>query len=76
MKAYNHTTLIEQDRQQLHPMYHPSRTENAVMVEKGDGVWLYTTDGRKILDSMASLWNVNIGYGNRELAQVAYEQML
>ena len=76
MNAHTHASLIEQDRQQLHPMYHPSRTENAVMVEKGDGVWLYTTDGRKILDSMASLWNVNIGYGNRELAQVAYEQML
>ncbi len=73
---YNHTLLIENDKRQLHPMYHPSRTEYAAMVEKGDGVWLYTTDGRKILDSMASLWNVNIGYGNRELARVAYEQML
>ena len=76
MIANNHATLVQQDERQLHPMYHPSRTEKAVMVEKGDGVWLYTTDGRRILDSMASLWNVNIGYGNRELAQVAYEQML
>lgn len=76
MIANNHAVLVEQDERQLHPMYHPSRTEKAAMVEKGDGVWLYTTDGRKILDSMASLWNVNIGYGNRELAQVAYEQML
>ena len=76
MIANEYSALVQQDERQLHPMYHPSRTENAVMVEKGDGVWLYTTDGRKILDSMASLWNVNIGYGNRELAQVAYEQML
>ena len=72
----SYATLVEQDSRQLHPMYHPSRTENAAMVERGDGVWLYTTDGRKILDAMASLWNVNIGYGNRELARVAYEQML
>ena len=72
----NHATLIEQDRRQLHPLHHPSRIKNAAMVEKGDGVWLYTTDGKKILDAMASLWNVNIGYGNRELPQVAYEQML
>ncbi len=76
MIANDYAALVQQDERQLHPMYHPSRTENAVMVEKGDGVWLYTTDGRKILDSMASLWNVNIGYGNRELAQVAYDQML
>ncbi len=72
----NHAQLVEQDRRQLHPLHHPSRVENAAMVEKGDGVWLYTTDGKKILDAMASLWNVNIGYGNRELPQVAYEQML
>ena len=76
MIANSHAALVEQDSRQLHPMYHPTRTANAAMVERGDGVWLYTTDGRKILDSMASLWNVNIGYGNRELAQVAYEQML
>ena len=76
MSDYNHALLIEQDKRQLHPMYHPTRTDQAVMVEKGDGVWLHTTDGRKILDTMASLWNVNVGYGNRELPQVAYEQML
>ena len=76
MIANNHATLVEQDRQQLHPLHHPSRIANSAMVEKGDGVWLYTTDGKKILDAMASLWNVNIGYGNTELPKVAYEQML
>ena len=76
MSEYNHALLIEQDRHQLHPLHHPTRTEGAAMVERGDGVWLYTTDGREILDAMASLWNVNIGYGNKELPKVAYEQML
>ena len=76
MSTYNHAALVAQDRQQLHPLHHPSRIANSAMVEKGDGVWLYTTDGRKILDAMASLWNVNIGYGNTELPKVAYEQML
>ncbi len=76
MTASAHATLIEQDLRQLHPLHHPSRVQNAAMVERGEGVWLYTTDGKKILDAMASLWNVNIGYGNRELPKVAYEQML
>ncbi len=76
MSDTNHAMLIEQDRHQLHPLHHPTRTEGAAMVERGDGVWLYTTDGREILDAMASLWNVNIGYGNKEMPQVAYEQML
>ena len=76
MRAHNHQQLIEQDKRQLHPLHHPSRADDPAMVVRGDGVWLYTSDGKRILDAMAGLWNVNIGYGNRELPQVAYEQML
>ena len=65
-------SLLEQDRRQLHPLHHPSQTENPIIVEHAEGVWLYTTDGRKILDAMAGLWNVNVGYGRSELAQAAY----
>ncbi len=45
------------------------------MVERAEGVWLYTTDGQVVLDGMAGLWNVNAGYGREELAKTAYEQM-
>ena len=76
MSANHHATLIEQDRHQLHGLHHPSRLTDVAMIHQADGVWLYTTEGRKILDAMAGLWNVNIGYGNTELPQVAYEQML
>lgn len=69
------TTLLEQDQRQLHPLFHPSRHVNPLVVERGDRVYLETTDGRRILDAMAGLWNVNIGYGNPELPQVAAEQM-
>jgi len=76
MSETAHASLIERDTRQLHPLHHPSRTANTIMVTHGEGVWLHTSDGRKILDGMAGLWNVNIGYGNRELPKVAYEQML
>ncbi len=33
-------------------------------------------DGNEILDGMAGLWCVNVGYGREELARAAYEQML
>jgi len=33
-------------------------------------------DGNELLDGMAGLWCVNVGYGRRELAQAAYDQML
>jgi len=66
---------IEKDFKQLHPTYHPKSHINPLVVERGEGVWLYTTDGQKILDGMAGLWNVNAGYGREEIARVAYEQM-
>lgn len=68
-------TWLEKDKKQLHPVYHPKTHANALVIERGEGVWLYTVDGKKILDGMAGLWNVNVGYGREELAKVAYEQM-
>src|SRR5215510_12272150 len=69
------TTWIEKDKRQLHPVYHPKSHVNPLVIERGEGVWLYTVDGKKILDGMAGLWNVNVGYGNEELAKAAYDQM-
>ena len=46
------------------------------IIVKAEGCWLEDSEGHRILDGMAGLWNVNIGYGNRQLAQAAYEQML
>ena len=66
---------VAKDRRQLHPVYHPKSHTDPLVVERGEGVWLYTTDGQKILDGMAGLWNVAVGYGNEELARTAYEQM-
>jgi len=66
---------VERDRKQLHPVYHPKSHLNPLVVERGEGVWLYTVDGQKILDGMAGLWNVNAGYGREELARAAYDQM-
>jgi putrescine---pyruvate transaminase len=69
------TEWIAKDRNQLHPTYHPKLHANPLVVERGSGVWLYTTDGREILDGLAGLWNVNVGYGREELAKAAYDQM-
>ncbi len=68
-------TLLEQDKHMLHPMYHPANHQNPLVVESAEGVYLHTADGRTLLDGLAGLWNVNVGYGRRELAQAAFDQM-
>ena len=46
------------------------------VITRAEGCYLYDGDGNKILDGMAGLWCVNVGYGRQELAEVAYQQML
>lgn len=46
------------------------------IIERAEGVYLYDSDGRQILDGMSGLWCVNLGYGRRELAEIAYKQLL
>ncbi|MEH6498619.1 MAG: aminotransferase class III-fold pyridoxal phosphate-dependent enzyme, partial [Pseudoalteromonas distincta] len=46
------------------------------IIERAQGVYLWDSEGNQILDGMAGLWCVNIGYGRTELADVAYKQML
>lgn len=70
------STLRDQDSHQLHPLHHPNKHRDALVIEQGSGVWLQTADGRRILDGMAGLWNVNVGYGREELADVARAQMV
>lgn len=59
----------------IHPLYHPQAQKNAVIIERGEGVWLWDVNGNRYMDGLSSLWNVNVGHGRRELADAAAEQM-
>lgn len=47
----------------------------ARVITRADGVMLTDSEGNEYLDGMAGLWCVNIGYGRKELADVAAAQM-
>ena len=49
--------------------------KGARVIKRAAGVTLYDSEGAEILDAMAGLWCVNIGYGRDELAEVASRQM-
>ncbi len=59
----------------IHPLYHPLAQKNAIILERGEGVWLFDVNGNRYMDGLSSLWNVNVGHGRRELAEAAAEQM-
>jgi putrescine aminotransferase len=45
------------------------------IISKAEGVYLTDAEGRRLLDGMAGLWCVNIGYGRQELIDAATAQM-
>ncbi len=49
--------------------------KGARVITRAKGVYLTDSDGHEIIDGMAGLWCVNIGYGRDELAEVAARQM-
>ncbi|WP_077328271.1 aminotransferase family protein [Virgibacillus siamensis] len=71
--------LIELDKRHfIHPTSSiQQQQENGpkVIMEKGEGVYLYDKNGNAFIDAMSSLWNVNIGHGREELADAAAAQM-
>ncbi|MBM4216659.1 MAG: aspartate aminotransferase family protein [Gammaproteobacteria bacterium] len=45
------------------------------VITRAEGVYLYDSEGHRILDGMSGLWCVALGYGRPELAEAAYRQM-
>ncbi len=45
------------------------------IITRADNIYLWDSDGHKILDAMSGLWCVNVGYGRRELIDAATKQM-
>lgn len=48
--------------------------KGARVITKADGVWLTDSEGHQILDGMAGLWCVNVGYGRDEIADAISAQ--
>ncbi len=45
------------------------------VITRGEGVYLWDSEGERLLDGMGGLWCVNIGYGRKELAEAVARQM-
>jgi putrescine aminotransferase len=45
------------------------------IITRGEGCWLWDSEGNRLLDGMAGLWCVNVGYGRAELVEAARRQM-
>ena len=62
----------------LHPFtdHGDLATRGSRVIVKADNIYIWDSEGHKILDAMSGLWCVNAGYGRKELADAAYQQMM
>lgn len=49
--------------------------EGVRVIDSADGVWIRDSENNRMLDAMAGLWCVNVGYGQPALIDAAHEQM-
>nr|WP_319515773.1 aspartate aminotransferase family protein [uncultured Cohaesibacter sp.] len=49
--------------------------KGARIITRAEGVFLYDSEGNRMLDGMAGLWCVNVGYGRKEIQEAAMRQM-
>jgi adenosylmethionine-8-amino-7-oxononanoate aminotransferase len=67
-------------RADLAHVWHPCTPTDAFeqsafpIMERGEGVWLYSVDGRRYLDAIASWWCVNLGHSHPRLVAAMREQ--
>ncbi len=51
------------------------RETGPLIIERGQGVYVYDTEGKPYIEGMAGLWCTALGYGNEELVEAAAAQM-
>jgi adenosylmethionine-8-amino-7-oxononanoate aminotransferase len=59
----------------LHPFAPPARDRgDFITIVGGDGAVVYDSEGNGYIDAMASLWYMNVGFGNDEIAAAMADQ--
>ena len=79
-KKYNAVTTDYQALDAAHHLHPFTNTgalnkKGARVITHAEGVYLWDSEGQKMLDGMAGLWCVNMGYGRKELVEAATQQM-
>jgi len=68
---------MEQSKHLWHPMSSPmlNRTAKPLIIERGEGVYVWDVEGNQYFDAMSGLWCVNVGHGRKEVKQAIIAQL-
>src|SRR3990172_5367823 len=64
------------DTRLWHPFADMAAVRGAeVVIERGEGIWVFDTEGRRYLDGTAAPWYSNVGHGRKEIAEAIAAQL-
>jgi 4-aminobutyrate--pyruvate transaminase len=49
--------------------------DGSVVMDRGEGIYVYDNTGKKYIEAMAGLWSVAVGFGENRLVEAATRQM-
>src|SRR5689334_7572013 len=60
-----------------HPMLHPNEMarRTPIRIVRGDGCFVYDDSGKRLVDGVAGLWNVNVGHNRAEVKAAIVAQL-
>ena len=61
----------------LHPFtdFHDYAAQGGRIMSKAEHIYIYDSDGNKMLDGMSGLWCCNLGYSQKSIIDAVYQQM-
>ena len=62
----------------LHPFtdFKDLASHGSRVMVRGEGIYVWDSEGKRILDAMSGLWCVNVGYGRKALASKDYNDFM
>jgi len=75
MSSNRTTQLLDWDREHIVHGRWTIGENNGIVLEKSHGIYLQDTEGKEYIDGASQLICVNLGYGQREIIDAAYEEM-
>jgi 4-aminobutyrate---pyruvate transaminase len=49
--------------------------EGSLVIERGEGIYVFDNNGKRYIEGMAGLWSVAVGFGEKRLVDAATRQM-
>ena len=77
----NKQASIDLGQRDIEHLVHPysnfanNRSGGPLVIERGEGVYVYGTDGRRFLEGMAGLWSTSLGFSEPRLVEAARQQL-